>query len=131
VNTLEKVQKRAFRLINDSGSSDYDTKLRLTGMSTLEQRRQRGDLLEAFKIMNNMSVLNKDDFFTFVQDRHNIDTRSHSDNLLVPEKCRLNIRKNFFSCRIVNAWNDLPYWVRHASSINDFKNQYDEFNAMM
>jgi len=90
VNVLEKVQKRAFRLITDNGTADYETKLEITGMSTLIDRRERGDLLEAFKIINDMSVLDKNEFFMFVQDRHNIDTRNYSDNLLVPEKCRLN-----------------------------------------
>ena len=68
--------------------------LYITGMSTLTDRRERGDLLEAFKIINDMSVLDKNEFFMFVQDRHNIDTRNHSDNLLVPEKCRLNPNKS-------------------------------------
>ena len=76
-----------------------------------------------------MSVLDKRDFFEFVRERHNIDTRNHSDDLLVPEKCRLNVRKNFFSCRVVNSWNDLPEWVRGAVSVNEFKNMYDDFQS--
>ena len=127
VKTLERVQRRAFRLITDQGDADYDTKLNKIGMTTLEDRRQQGDQIEAFKIINDMSVLNKYDFFKFVHDRHCIDMRSHSDNLLVPEKCRLNVRKNFFSCRVVNTWNDLPYWVRFSTTVNEFKNNYDEF----
>jgi len=127
VKTLESVQRRAFRLVTDQGDARYEDKLNRVGMTTLESRRRRGDQIEAFKIINDMSVLKKTDFFQFVQDRHDIDTRSHSDNLLVPEKCRLNLRKNFFSCRTVNDWNDLPYWVRFSSSVNEFKNNYDKF----
>jgi len=129
ITAMEKVQKRAFRLITDKGASDYETKLKLSGISTLEKRRERGDLLETFKIINDMSVLNKNDFFTFVRNRHNIETRNYSENLLVPEKCRLNVRKNFFCCRVVNKWNELPDWVRNASTVNEFKNNYDDFQC--
>ena len=117
-------------MITDQGDADYETKLSNVGMTTLEDRRRRGDQIETFKIVNEMSVLDKNDFFQFVQDRHSIDTRSHSDNLLVPEKCRLNVRKNFFSCRVINEWNDLPYWVRFSTSVNNFKNNYDEFQKI-
>ena len=114
INTLEKVQKRAFRLMTDKGNINYETKLKVAGMSTLEKRRERGDIIETFKIINGMTILDKEDFFSFVQDRHDIETRSYVGNLLVPEKCRINIRKNFFSCRVVNLWNELPEWVRGA-----------------
>jgi len=129
VNTLERVQRRAFRLMTDEGVSDYATKLNMTNMTTLEKRRERGDLLETYKIINEMSILDRKDFFSFVQERHDIETRSYSENLLVPEKCRINVRKNFFSCRVVNSWNELPDWVRGAVSVNDFKNKYDEFRS--
>ena len=76
-----------------------------------------------------MSVLDNNDFFSFVRNRHNIETRNYSENLLVPEKCRLNVRKNFFCCRVVNKWNELPDWVRNASTVNEFKNNYDDFQC--
>jgi len=125
VNTLEKVQRRALRMITDQGDVGYETKLQSVGMTTLRARRERGDLVEAYKILNGLSGLDKHDFFNFVQDRHSIETRSHSDDLLVPEKCRLNLRQNSFSCRVVNMWNSLPPEIRESSSVNNFKNNYD------
>ena len=38
INTLEKVQRRAFRLVTDKGKVDYETKLKFAGMTTLENR---------------------------------------------------------------------------------------------
>jgi len=43
------------------------------------------------------------------------------------EQCSLNVRKNFFSCRVVNDWNSLPNHVRMSTSVNEFKNNYDDF----
>ena len=38
-----------------------------------------------------------------------------------------DVRKNFFSNRVVGPWNELPEKVRCTGSINSFKNAYDEF----
>ena len=56
-----------------------------------------------------------------------MNTRSATDGLLVPQQTHLDIRKYFFFNRVVNAWNGLPQEIRHASSINAFKNMYDLF----
>ena len=37
-------------------------------------------------------------------------------------------RVNFFSIRVVNAWNALPEEVISASTVNSFKNRLDHFN---
>ena len=47
--------------------------------------------------------------------------------VLEPEKCRSNLRQNYFSCRVVNVWNSLPLYVRTSTSVNNFKNNYDEY----
>jgi len=116
-------------MITDQGDANYETKLANIGMTTLQARRERGDLIQVFKIMNDMSGLDKRDFFKFVQERHSKETRSYVDDRLVPEKCRLNLRKNFFSCRVVNAWNELPVEIRNSTSVNNFKNNYDDFHV--
>jgi len=127
INTLEKVQRRALRMVTDQGNATYDSKLKKIGMTTLQERRQRGDMILVFKLMNDMTGLDKNDFFNFVRDRHTVETRSRCADLLVPEQCHLNVRKHFFSCRVVNQWNSLPESVRESFSVNSFKNNYDEF----
>jgi len=127
VQALEKVQRRALRLVTDQGHMPYETKLQALGLPTLEARRRRGDLLEVFKILNGFSFLKVDEFFSHVQDRHELKTRSYTNDNLVMEKCTLNVRKNFFSCRVINDWNSLPKHVRESCTINEFKNNYDEF----
>ena len=51
-----------------------------------------------------------------------------SENLVKP-KARLDVRRNFFSCRVVDPWNDLPPGVQGAADVNDFKIKYDDFIA--
>jgi hypothetical protein len=43
------------------------------------------------------------------------------------EHCRLNIRSNFFSQRVVNAWNSLPGSVVSAPTVNSFISRFDAF----
>jgi len=38
-----------------------------------------------------------------------------------------NLRKHFFSVRIVNVWNSLPNSVVNASTVNAFKARLDKF----
>ena len=37
---------------------------------------------------------------------------------IVKNSCRLDVRKNFFSNRVVDAWNELPQYVVYAETVN-------------
>jgi len=56
-------------------------------------------------------------FFTF---NTNISTRGHPYKLYVHHN-RLNVRKQFFACRVVNVWNSLPAERTNFSSLNSFR----------
>ena len=43
----------------------------------------------------------------------------------VREQSNGDIRRNFFSQRVVENWNNLPISVKNASNVNNFKNLYD------
>ena len=118
------MQHRETKLVSGIGSLTYEERLKVCDLTTLEERRVRGDMILCFKILNDYVDFGKN-FFYFAKDRHSIDTRSATEGLLVPLKTTLEIRKNFFPSRVVNAWNTLPVEVRTASSVNSFKNLYD------
>jgi len=42
-------------------------------------------------------------------------------------RCHYDLRKYFFSCRIVKIWNSLLSEVVNAASLNSFKNRLDRF----
>ena len=46
---LEKVLKRATRMIDGFADKYYNYRLKELGLTTLETRRKRGDLIVAFK----------------------------------------------------------------------------------
>ena len=57
IELLEKVQRRAIRMINGFADSDYNDRLKQLGLTTLETRLKRGDLIEAFKIIKVLRML--------------------------------------------------------------------------
>ena len=94
-------------------------------MYTLEQRRERGDLIEAYKIITGKENIECEKFFKF---RDNSNTQGNSMKILKPRLKRSILQRvNFFSIRVVNAWNELPDYVISSNSINSFKNKLDRY----
>ena len=46
---LEKVQRRMVRMISDKRGNTYEERLKNIGLTTLTERRERGDAIETFK----------------------------------------------------------------------------------
>ena len=54
IAALEKVQHRATKIIPELSHLSYQERLRATGLTTLQTRHDRADLIETFKILNNL-----------------------------------------------------------------------------
>ena len=51
-DTLERIQRRATKMIPELRDLSYEERLKECGLTTLEKRRLRGDQIEVFKILN-------------------------------------------------------------------------------
>ena len=90
---------------------------------SLEYRRLRADVIEVYKIVNQIDCLPIDKSFKINDE---ITTRSNGLKLF-KKRSRLNVRANVFSNRVVNAWNLLPSEVVLAPSLNSFKSRLNKF----
>jgi len=63
IDLLEKVQQRATRLMMSDKSLSYNDGLQKFGLTTLETRRLRGDLIEVFKMFKGFDNIALNDFF--------------------------------------------------------------------
>ena len=126
IDKLEKVQRRATKLISDCRNLSYKDRLVYTGLTTLEDRRNRGDMIEVFKLVKGLSKIDSSKLLCFSS---NTRTRGHLYKL---DKNRptLELRKHFFSHRVVNNWNSLSADVVESESVNMFKNRYDKINSL-
>ena len=56
-------------------------------------------------------------------------TRLNSYHLnLKKQKFRTEIRKNFFTNRVVDEWNKLPTSVKDSKTVNEFKTKISKHN---
>ena len=120
IDMMEKVQRRATKMIPSLRSKPYHDRLEELKLYSLEHRRLRRDVIEAYKILNGLEGIEESKLF---QRRIHIQLRGHKDKLFKPAlKKGLNTRKNFFSVRVISEWNSLPAYVVEAATRNIFKN---------
>ena len=129
MDQIDNVQKRATRQLPGFKNLSYPDRLRKLKLPTLCYRRLRGDLIEAYKILNHVYDPDCVPFMKLwnecVPDLQN--TRSGERNCLKLFKYtpRLDVRYYSFSVRVVKAWNELGEQIVNAPSVNSFKNQLD------
>lgn len=124
MNCLENVQRRATRMVSGLRYKSYSERLRILGLTTLQQRRKRGDLIETYKLLTGKEAIDWRGFFQHAPTAHGL--RGHSLKLFVPP-CHKAIRKNFFSCRVVEDWNSLPQEIIDSATVDMFKRRLDAY----
>ena len=98
IDILERIQRRATKMIPKFRNISYKMRLKECSLTTLETRRLRGDQIEVFKILNGYENIDRNIFFSVKEERR---TREHGVTL-AKKQCRLDIRKLSFSQRTVN-----------------------------
>jgi len=86
------------------------------GLWTLEERRNRADLIEAFKLVKGLV---NNPFDIFIKKSTNSHLCGHSWKL--NKRQHMDMRKYFFSVRVVDRWNKLPQEAIDSTSVDVFK----------
>jgi len=92
---------------------------------TLEERRNRQDLIEIFKICKGYTRINPNNLFYF--DNNGKGTRGHSLKL-VKLRCTRNSRKHFFSNRAITRWNLMDQGAIDATCVNAIKGRLEKLS---
>ena len=122
INALEDVQVKAVRMISGLRSNDYQGKLAELNLWSLAKRREMYDLVQMYKIANNIGNVKCN--LIFQKDLPRNRTRNQNEPLnLVKQNSRLDCRKNFYTNRIVNAWNSVPSNIKHSTTVKSFKSR--------
>jgi len=124
VQCLESVQRAATKLVPCLRNLSYEKRLQALRLTTLYDRRVRGDLIETYKILSGFEKVSCHHFFQLQSSGYH--TRGHSMKLQV-QRSRLDTRKYFFSQRVVQHWNSLPQSVVDATSVTSFKRRLDNY----
>ena len=116
---LEGVQRRFTRLINEIGTLPYSQRLDILNLTTLAERRNRGDLIEAYKAINGHSSIGN--LFNVGRSGINLvsDVRVSKGSSKVQR-----LSRNFLTNRVINFWKKLPNDVKLSRSVYKFKLLY-------
>ena len=126
-SAYEKVQHRATKLMHGLKCLLYQEHLTRPRIPSMKNRVQRGDLIEAYKIMTGKVAVDPHCFFKRNRDER---TRGHWMKLK-KRSSRTHQGAQFFSNRVVMPWNKLPEEVVMAASTNNFKNLLGIHQASM
>ena len=123
-----EVQRRATRLIPTLARLPHQDRSAELHLTTLEERRCRGDLIEVFKLMHGFDKINAGEDFLKLETSTHTRTCGHPLKLLKPRHQTYKWTK-FFSSRVISSWNKLPERVVLSKTVNTFKNRFDKHMA--
>ena len=120
---LERVQRRATKMVQNLSKLPYEERLRKLNMFSLRYRRLRGDMIEVFKFVHGQQSEYLKGMFEFNSLNRG---RGHQYKLIM-KRSETGIRQSFFSRRVVGVWNDLPEEIVSAGSLVSFKTLLDKY----
>ena len=123
---LEKAQHRFTRMIPGLKKLDYNCRLETLGIWSLEERRNRADIIEVYKILKGLTTTIPQSLFELSNESR---TRGHSLKL-AKHRCNSDLRRFFFSERVIERWNKLTQLEIDAKSVNAFKSALDKKRSM-
>ncbi len=100
--------------------------LEALGLTELELRRERGDLIQLYKLFHDIDNVIWPATTNLTVNMEPVVSRRHGVQLTKELVKHSAPRYNFFSNRVVNKWNNLPSDVAYAPTLNSFKAQIDD-----
>ena len=101
---------------------DYHSRLADLGIEEFQLRRLKQDLIMAYKILFGFVGINSNKLFMF--NNTNYDLRGHAYKLFQGH-CRIDIRQDFFTERVVRVWNSLLISDSNLTSVKSFSKFLD------
>ena len=132
---IEKLQRRATKLVPELKHLSYEERLRKLKLPTLQYRRLRTDLMQIYKITHNMVNMDINTYCKIC--RYNTSMLQpvlRPANRGHPLKYQIQhhqgVRNRFLTSRALNFWNNLSEKTVTSISINSFKNNLSKDTSL-
>jgi len=112
--------RKLTKLVRSLKNLSFHERLKQLNLYSLEYRRLRGILIEAYKIITNKEDVDCDLCFTLPGTLH---LRDHSK--IYKQHTSKTCRQKFFSQVVIDEWNQLPEYVIAADSLDTIKKRLD------
>ena len=134
IGKIEGVQRRAIRIPFGFAKLQYEERLKRFSLTTLKDRRLRGDLIEMYKVTSSRESINwvkplnlrkhvviSGPAANVRENSLNLRRESFSSRIRNSFCSWTYVRGNFFANRVVKTWNSLPNAIVTSPSLNYFK----------
>ena len=116
IKDIESVQRMFTRMIDGVGLMTYSDRLKELHLTTLIERRARGDIIEVFKIFKGIANYGEN-MFKFSRSGMNIILKNYNVNSI-----------NTFQVRVAKYWNKIPDDIKVSSdTVDAFKIKLESF----
>ena len=110
-------------MVSGLKGKSYSERLKEVGLTSLEDRRLRGDMIQVWKTLHKKDDVKPEFWFKTVNaSKEGVATRHQRDpwNIIPPTlNKKLEIRMNFWSVRCVEVWS------KSSETLDAFKKNYD------
>jgi hypothetical protein len=116
-------------MVSGLKSNIYEERLQELNMPTLLERRHQADMVMAHKILHEKGGLDHNTWFEKAENGPRA-TRNTADPYNIKVKHgRLDLRRNFFSIRVIEDWNRIPADTKRMEKSENFKAAYRKMRA--
>ena len=97
-----------------------------------KERWHQLDMVQTYKILKGVDSVDKSTWFIPASEGQVRVTRMVADPLNVRQQAsRLDIRRQFYSQRVVDCWNRVPTDIKNSVTVKRFKNAYKKHRGIM
>merc|ERR1739840_77021 len=119
----KKKKKKKTKMVPGPRRMSYDDRLKELKLTRLVERRFRGDMIEAYKILTYKEDIDSEIFFQLRYERE--DPELHRGLKIFKKRSKKAPRRNVFSQRVPNPWNTLSRKETKSKKTSGFKAWFD------